>query len=231
MLDPSVCTLKGIKLFEKLPEAVVSGIEAMCKWQEYGPDETIIDAAAEPSRDAVYFVVSGALRVATSTGQAGEIAFIDLGAGAHFGELSAIDGQPRSASVFSKGYCVVAYLESAKFNEILASNPQASFALLQYLTSIIRNNNKRIVDLSTRTDVQRVYSELLRISEPDPRGDGTWLITRMPKHREIAAWAGTTEESVATALGQLIKVGLAKRRYPSLHITDRAKVRLLAELG
>lgn len=231
MLDPSVCTLKGSKLFEKLPEAAISGIEAMCKWQEFGPDEAIIDASSKPPRDAVYFVVSGAVRVATSVGQTGEIAFIDLGAGVQFGELSAIDGQPRSANVFAREHCIIASVEAAQFNEILLSYPQVAVALLQHLTGIIRNNNKRIVDLSTRTDVQRVYSEILRISEPDPRGDGSWLITRMPKHKEIAAWAGTTEESVATALGQLIKVGLAKRRYPSLHIMDRAKVRLLAELG
>ena len=231
MLDPSVCTLKGSKLFANLPGSAISDIEAMCKWQEFGPDEAIIDASLTPPRDAVYFVVSGAVRVATSMGQTGEIAFIDLGAGAQFGELSAIDGQPRSANVFAKEYCIIASVEAAQFKEILLSNPQVAIALLQHFTSIIRNNNKRIVDLSTRTDVQRVYSEILRISEPDPRGDGSWLITRMPKHKEIAAWAGTTEESVATALGQLIKVGLAKRRYPSLHITDRAKVRLLAELG
>lgn len=231
MLNPSDCTLAGSKLFEKLPKAAIAEIEAMCKWQEFGPEETIIDASAEPSRDAVFFVVSGSVRVASSTGQAGEIAFIDLGAGAQFGELSAIDGQPRSASVHARDHCVIASVETAQFIEILLANPQVSLALLRHLTSIIRNNNKRIVDLSTRTDVQRVYSELLRLSEPDPRGDGSWLINRMPKHKEIAAWAGTTEESVANALGQLIKVGLAKRRYPALHILDRAKVRLLAELG
>lgn len=231
MLDPSVCTLKGSKLLERLPADVISNIEAMCRWQEFGTDEAIIESGMSPPRDAVYFVVSGAVRVATSAGRSGEIAFIDLGAGAQFGELSAIDGQARSANVVAKEHCIIASLESAQFNEMLLSYPQVSVALLQHLTSIIRNNNKRIVDLSTRTDVQRVYSELLRISEPDPVGDGSWLITRMPKHKEIAAWAGTTEESVATALGQLIKVGLAKRRYPSLHIIDRAKVRLLAELA
>lgn len=231
MLDPSVCTLKGSKLFEKLSAEAISKIETMCNWQEYGPDEAIIDASIHPPRDAVYFIVSGAVRVATAAGQSGEIAFIDLGEGAQFGELSAIDGQPRSANVYSRGHSVIASIEADQFNEILLSNAPVAVALLQQLTSIIRNNNKRIVDLSTRTDVQRVYSELLRLSEPDPQGDGSWLITRMPKHKEIAAWAGTTEESVATALGQLIKVGLAKRRYPALHITDRAKVRLLAELG
>jgi len=231
MLDPSVCTLKGSKLFEKLSKEAISEIETLCNWQEYGPDEVIIDATVQPPRDAVFFVVSGAVRVTTAAGQTGQIAFIDIGAGGHFGELSAIDGQPRSASVYSRGHCVLALVDSAQFNNILLSHPQAAFALLQHLTSIIRNNNRRIVDLSTRTDVQRVYSEILRLSEPDPQGDGSWLITRMPKHKEIAAWAGTTEESVAIALGQLIKVGLAKRRYPALQIMDRAKVRLLAELG
>lgn len=230
MLDPSLCTLKGIRLFEKLSPAAMREIEALCNWREFGPEETIIDATKE-TKDAVFFVISGSVRVATATGESGEIAFIDLDAGAQFGELSAIDGQPRSASVFAREHCVLASLETGKFTQVLLSNPQVSLALLQHLTAIIRRNNRRIVDLSTRTDVQRVYSELLRISEPDPKGDGSWLIARMPKHKEIAAWAGTTEESVATALGQLIKVGLAKRRYPALHITDRAKVRLLAELG
>lgn len=230
MLDPAVCTLKGSKLFENLPAAAIAEIEAMCVWQEFGPDEPIIDTNVA-TRDAVFFVISGSVRVALSTGESGEIAFIDLDAGAQFGELSAIDGQSRSANVIAKNHCIIASVDSAQFINILTANPQAALALMRHLTSIIRRNNRRIVDLSTRTDVQRVYSELLRLSEPDPKGDGSWMIARMPKHKEIAAWAGTTEESVATALGQLIKVGLAKRRYPSLQITDRAKVRLLAELG
>lgn len=230
MLDPAVCTLKGSKLFANLSPSAIAAIEAMCVWQEFGPDEPIIDAS-KATRDLVFFVISGSVRVATSTGESGEIAFIDLDAGAQFGELSAIDGQSRSANVIAKDHCIIASVDSAQFLTILSAHPPAALALLRHLTSIIRRNNRRIVDLSTRTDVQRVYSELLRLSEPDPKGDGSWMIPRMPKHKEIAAWAGTTEESVATALGQLIKVGLAKRRYPSLQIMDRAKVRLLAELG
>ncbi|MCK9993047.1 MAG: CRP/FNR family transcriptional regulator, cyclic AMP receptor protein, partial [Alphaproteobacteria bacterium] len=119
MLDPSVCTLKGSKLFEKLSAEAISKIETMCNWQEYGPDEAIIDASIQPPRDAVYFIVSGAVRVATSAGQSGEIAFIDLGEGAQFGELSAIDGQPRSANVYSRGRSVIASIEADQFNEIV----------------------------------------------------------------------------------------------------------------
>ncbi|MSP43689.1 MAG: cyclic nucleotide-binding domain-containing protein [Alphaproteobacteria bacterium] len=81
MLDPSVCTLKGSKLFERLPKEAISEIETLCNWQEYGPDEVIIDASVQPPRDAVFFVVSGAVRVTTAAGQSGEIAFIDIGAG------------------------------------------------------------------------------------------------------------------------------------------------------
>lgn len=230
MLDPLQCKLKNVKLFKDLSAQDIGQAEALCVWREFSHDETVIKADAPP-QDDVYFVISGSMRVGLPAGPAGEIAFIDLKQGDLFGELSALDGQGRSASVIGLEQGVVASLTAANFNQILLTHPEVSYALLQHLTSIIRRNNARIVDLSTRTDVQRVYSEILRISEPDPSGDGSWLITRMPKHREIAVWAGTNEESVATALGQLLKVGLAKRRYPSLHIIDRAKVRMLAELG
>lgn len=230
MLDQSVCTLAGAKLFQDLSERDVEDIESICVWREYAADETIISAGNE-SRDAIYFVISGSVRVALQAGQTGEIAFIDLGPGNQFGEMAALDGQSRSASVVAKENSVLASLTNEQFTSLLMQHPKMSYALLQHLATIIRRNNERIIDLSTRTDVQRVYSEILRLSEPDPTGDGSWLITRMPKHREIAAWAGTSEESVATALGQLIKVGLAKRRHPSLHILDRTKVRMLAELG
>lgn len=230
MLDPLQCKLKNVKLFKDLSAQDIGQAEALCVWREFSHDETVIKADAPP-QDDVYFVISGSMRVGLPAGPAGEIAFIDLKQGDLFGELSALDGQGRSASVIGLEQGVVASLSAANFNQILLTHPEVSYALLQHLTSIIRRNNARIVDLSTRTDVQRVYSEILRISEPDPSGDGSWLITRMPKHREIAVWAGTSEESVATALGQLLKVGLAKRRYPSLHIIDRAKVRMLAELG
>lgn len=230
MLDQAVCTLAGAKLFRDVSEADVREIEAMCVWREYATDEMII-SAGNASRDTMFIVITGMVRVALQAGQTGEIAFIDLGPGDQFGELAALDGQSRSASVVARENSVVASLTTEQFTSLLMKHPAMSFELLQHLANIIRRGNDRIVDLSTRTDVQRVYSEILRLSEPDPSGDGTWLISRMPKHREIAAWAGTSEESVATALGQLIKVGLAKRRHPSLHIVDRTKVRTLAELS
>lgn len=230
MLDSLQCKLDNVKLLKELPQSELTKIEAMCVWREFALDETVI-ATDSPPQDAVFFVISGSMRVSLPAGPAGEIAFIDLKQGDVFGELSALDGAGRSAGVIGKEKGVLATLTSAQFNQIVKQHSEISYALLQHLTSIIRRNNARIVDLSTRTDVQRVYTEILRISEPDPSGDGSWLITRMPKHREIAVWAGTSEDSVATALGQLIKVGLAKRRHPSLHIIDRAKVRMLAELG
>lgn len=230
MLDPSQCKLNSIKLFKGLHQEDIAEIETMCTWREFAHDETVIQAESAP-KDEVFFVISGSMRVGLPVNQMGEIAFIDLKQGDVFGELSALDGQVRSASVVGRERGVIASLSAEKFNQVVKNYPAVSYALLQHLTAIIRRNNARIVDLSTRTDVQRVYSEILRISEPDPSGDGSWLVTRMPKHREIAVWAGTSDDSVATALGQLIKVGLAKRRHTSLHILDRAKVRMLAELA
>ncbi|MFZ9133563.1 MAG: aminoacyl-tRNA hydrolase, partial [Gemmobacter sp.] len=59
--------------------------------------ETIIDRESE-SRD-VYFVVDGRARVVNFSLSGGEISFDDIENGGVFGELAALDGQPRSATI------------------------------------------------------------------------------------------------------------------------------------
>jgi hypothetical protein len=49
----------------------------------------------------------------------------------------------------------------------------------------------------------------------------------MPQHKEIAIWACKTPETVAHAIGQLLKAEVVKRRHKTLHILDR---HLLQEL-
>lgn len=230
MVDPASCRLGHIRIFSGLSVDDIEKVETQCVFREFAADETII-TPGETAQVDVYFVVRGGVRVALPAGAGGEIAFVDLGEGDHFGEMAALDEHTRSASVIVREDSLIASLGEDDFRALLLAHPQVSYELLRHFAGIIRRGNERIIDLSTRTDVQRVYSEILRLSEPNPNGDGSWIIPRMPKHREIAAWAGTDEESVATAIGQLLKVGLAKRRYPAFHILDRNKVRRLAELA
>ena len=55
------------------------------------------------------------------------------------------------------------------------------------------------------------------------------MISTMPQHMEIAVWAGTTPDTVARSIGQLLKVEIAKRRNKTLHILDRQRLKDLVQ--
>ena len=93
----------------------------------------------------------------------------------------------------------------------------------------IRSLDDRITSLSFTSAVQPVYGELLKIAKPDPMNPGRQIIDNMPRHKEIAIWAGTTPESVARAMGQLIEANVVKRRFKTLHILDPERLKALVD--
>ena len=221
-------TLAGISLFEELDGAERRRIEERCDWRRFASGETILECGCD-SRD-VLFIVQGAVNIVNYSFSGREIVYAKLGAGDCFGELAAIDGEPRSASVVSADKTLVAILASSVFLDLLQQRAEVTFKLLQRLTAMVRSGDVRIMELSTLAATQRVYAEILRMAAPDTTVPGLWVIHRLPPLREIASRVSTTRETVARALTQLYPTGLIRRKGKSLYITDRAKfeVRLAA---
>ena len=63
----------------------------------------------------MFFLVSGEARVIVYSLAGKVVSFHDLASGDMFGELPAIDGRPRSASVEARTSCLVASMRSARF--------------------------------------------------------------------------------------------------------------------
>ena len=223
------CSLDNIKLLEELPGEARYEMGKKCEWIKFGPDEIILDNSDEDKHE-VFFLVKGNVRIMNFSGADQEIALADLQEGSNFGELSAIDCRGRSARVVGSDNCVVARMERDVFLEMLLRYPKVSLNLLDQLANIIRNLTERVSVLSTLSPHQRVYHELLRISEPDPRGDGTWVIDVVPAHNQIAGWAGTDKMKVANAIGGLVRNGIIKRHHRSLVIIDHVRLKFLADL-
>jgi CRP/FNR family transcriptional regulator, cyclic AMP receptor protein len=221
-------SLKNIKLFDRLEPEAIREIEGLCRWYEYGPNDVVLERE-DPSQD-VFFIAYGTVRVMNYLGNEREVALADLHAGDHFGELSAVDSKERSARVVGSDECVIASLKREDFLTTLAKYPAAALRLLEYFAGIIRAMNARVSSLSTLSPRQRIYVELLRISEPHPQGDGSWIIPTVPAHKELAAWAGTDQGEVASAIGALVREGIMERRNRSYLIKDQPRLRLLATL-
>jgi CRP-like cAMP-binding protein len=162
-----------------------------------------------------------------------EISFDDVDAGGFFGELSAIDGDSRSATVISLGATVVAFLSPRRFEELMLAQPKITLALMRRLTGMVRRSTERIMDLSTVGANNRVHAELLRLAKVDGMADSpksnTATITPIPVHSDIAARVSTTRETVARVLGDLARDNVVERGDSALVIRDLRKLRRMVE--
>jgi len=223
-------SLEKNPVMASLPEAVRREIEKRCVWKEYKTDEQIIDRESE-SREA-FFVVGGSVRIVNYSYSGREVSYDDIRAGGMFGELSAIDGKPRSASVVALRRTLVAALAPELFKKTMREHPEFAVAVIERLTSIIRASNERIMDLSTLGAYTRVYAEILRLARTLAKDeDKTALIDPLPVHSDLAARCGTTRETVARAISDLIKKGAAEKQGTGLKIVDLLGLKDIVEGG
>jgi CRP/FNR family transcriptional regulator, cyclic AMP receptor protein len=214
-------------LLQTVDSEVVSALEGVCHWVRAAEGMQIFDRT--DTRTDVYFIVSGSVRVLDHSKSGQEVAFSDILAGEVFGELSAIDNAARSATVYALEETILAYVPGDAFVDFLSRYPAMAHRMMTHFVRTIRTLNSRVVGLSSMTNVQRVYSEILNMAEPDPESAGNWMINTMPQHMEIAVWAGTTPDTVARSIGQLLKVQIAKRRNKTLYIMDRQRLKDLIQ--
>ncbi len=212
-------SLSGIELFKRLDEAEVRRLETRCRGRRYRAGERVLDSGSV-SRD-VYFVASGAVSIVNFSLSGKEVTLATAKAGSYFGELAAIDNQPRSASVVAVEDSLIAIMPAQTFIDLLNNRAEVTFHVAKRLAEIVRLSDQRIMELSTLAATQRVYAELLRMAEPDSAVPGLWVIRPLPPVREIASRVSTTRETAARALGQLYPTGLIRRKGRSLYLMDR----------
>ncbi len=210
--------LSNIDLLSELKPAELKKVEESCSFKHYTAQEQIIDRQSE-STD-VFFVLGGEIRVVIYSLSGREITLDDLSAGGYFGELAAIDGEPRSASVMALTDCLVASLPQDNFLSLLEKHPKIALKVMKLLTRMVRSSTDRIMDLSTLAANNRVHADLLRLAR-NHMGDGnTAEISPIPMHSDIASRVSTTRETVARVLNDLARNGVVERQKEVMVVLD-----------
>lgn len=217
-------SLDAVPLFAPLSPEERTALAEQCFWRRFRSHEPIIDQS-DSGRD-VYFVVSGKVRIVVYSLSGRELSFSDLGPGGCFGELAAIDGQPRSAGVVALTETLVAGLGGPTFLRVVSEHPPLAVAMLTHLTGLVRRATERIVDLSTLAANNRVHAEILRLAGLERRGNEA-LIRPIPTHSDIAGRVSTTRETVARVFGELARMGLVERRSDRLVIHDLTRLQAM----
>ena len=218
MTDGNARSLAQIHLLEDLSAVEVERLEQACSWKTYAAQEQIIDRQSD-TQD-VYFVVTGAARVVIYSLSGREITLDDVNAGGHFGDLAAIDGEPRSASVMALRDTVIASLSQERFLQLLSEHFTVTLRLMRALTRIVRTSTDRIMDLSTLAANNRVQADLLRLARNNMVGENRAELKPIPVHGDIASRVSTTRETVARVLSDLSRQGMVERQKDRLVVDD-----------
>lgn len=213
-------SIARVKLFSDLDSDERKALERDCSWRRYRAGERVFERGSQSSE--VFFVVEGTVNIVSFSPTGREITFAELGAGETVGELAAIDGQLRSASVVATDDSLLAILPADLFIQLLKRNGEIAFTLLQRLSGIVRKGNAQVIEVSSVAATSRVYLELLKRAEQDSTVPTLWVIKPLPPIRELASAAGTTRELVSNTLNQLYPSGLIRRKGNNLYVMDRS---------
>jgi CRP-like cAMP-binding protein len=211
-------SLKSISVFTDLPPATLAQIEKRCRWRRCEAGETIVDYLDES--DDVFFITRGEARVSIYSVDGKSITFSDLGPGDFFGEVAAVDGGARSASIEARTDCVVASMSAVTFREMLQSDPIVTSAVLRHLVARIRALTTRVYEFSALAVSNRVQAEILRLAKLAPREGKHACIDAAPTHAEIASRVSSHREAVTRELNRLSRIGIVKRQGKALIVND-----------
>ncbi|MFW5678637.1 MAG: Crp/Fnr family transcriptional regulator [Pseudomonadota bacterium] len=218
--------LGRIDILEGLEPAVLASLAAGCRWRRHAPGAVLI-AQDELGAD-VFFLVEGTARVLDTGPDGREVTYSVVDAGAVLGELAALDGGGRSASVVATTVCRTAQIQAKAFRELLLAHPEVALALLKRLARALRFADLQITELATMGAVQRIARHLLRL--PARGEDTAFVIDPLPTQESNASATGTTRETVGRIMVQLRQAGVVARQGRSLRVPLPAKLRALAEL-
>ena len=217
--------LAELPLFSSLARTPREAIAEGSELQKASRGEILIREEEIATR-AFFVILEGSARVAVTGPEGREAVLAFLEEGDFFGEMSLLDGDPRSATVRASTDVKLLLLRRQVFLDLLSKHPEIALGLLSELSSRLRNANRKISALALSPVHARVSGALLQLAELRGfRVKGQIVIHDRPTQQEIAEMANTTRETVSRVLSQMQKDGWVELEGRDLVIVSEDKLR------
>jgi CRP-like cAMP-binding protein len=217
-------------LLSELPEHLSAAL-----FKSATPVKLNADAAlflAGDAGDGCYRVEDGLLKVTMMSRSGTERILAFLGPGSIVGELSIIDGLPRSASVVALRAAALSFLSRAAFEDFAARHPDIYKSLVTLIARRLRETDAAVAAGSFLPVSGRVACTLLELAETFGHdvGAGRIVIRQKIGQSDLAAMAGIARENVSRILNEWKRRKLVSRLSGYYCLENRAKLREEAEL-
>lgn len=174
----------------------------------------------------VLVLLSGRVKISTTTAGGGEAVLAVRSPGALVGELSAIDGEPRSATVTALEDVTALVVLRPAFEEYLKAHGRVAFLLMRLVVNRLRDADRKRMEFGASDTAGRVAARLVELAERfgEPGPDGVAIAMPISQD-ELAGWAGASREAVTKALGQLRAQGWISTSRLKVVVRDLAALR------
>jgi CRP/FNR family transcriptional regulator, cyclic AMP receptor protein len=166
---------------------------------------------------------------ATMLNDGREVILAFPGPGELLGELSAVDGQPRSATVRAVDEVEALVIPGNAFRAFLEHRPRIALVLLRGVAERLRAADRQRVDYAVNDVVVRVAGRLVELCDRFGAQDGAVIeIGLAITQDELASWAGASREAVAKAMGLLRTLGWVQTQRRRILVLDLPALRRYA---
>jgi CRP/FNR family cyclic AMP-dependent transcriptional regulator len=164
---------------------------------------------------------SGRVKVSVQTLLGRELLLTIKGPGELLGEMSALDGRPRSATATAMEIVHGLVVSASVFQEFLGEHPRIAHRLLKALTLELRNTDELIADRDAGDTVRRTARRLLQLAiRYGEHNAGVTRVGLSLSHDDLASWIGVTREATSRALSQLRAAGYIVTGRRSITVVD-----------
>jgi CRP/FNR family transcriptional regulator, cyclic AMP receptor protein len=204
-MDSATSRLSTVPMFADLSAESLRTLAGIVAVRRFAKGSLII--SQDDIGTCMYLLTSGRVKVSLTSPEGKELVLDYLDAPAHFGEMSLVDSQSRSADVFAVTDVELLALEGRDLSAAIQIQPRLALTLIATLSRRLRSTIGRLEDLAFHDATHRVMRVVLNVATAGLETRGAPVIQGMT-HYDIATLAGTSRETASRVISQLARDGI-----------------------
>jgi CRP-like cAMP-binding protein len=179
--------------------------------------------------DRVFMLESGWVIVRSAAANGDDVVLGLRGPGEILGELSILDGKPRSATAIAVADLEAVVTPAEHLIRTLERDPAANRELLIVIADRLREADRRRLEFATKDALGRIATRLLELAERFGEEVADGVRIDLPLHQEdLASWCGASRESTVRAMRTLRRLGIVTTARLAVIIHDDEGLRRAA---
>jgi CRP-like cAMP-binding protein len=217
---------KPIDFLSALTDQERAAFRATGRTRRFGKGEPLFREGDDPG--GVVAIVSGRVKISVTGVGGREVVLRFPAAGELVGELAAIAGRPRSATVTAVEPVEAITMRATEFQRYVSEHPRVAPLVFERVAVLLAEADRQLVDFATRDVTARLAARLIELAEEsgEPH-DGGVRITLALSQDELGAWAGASREAVARSLHLLRELGWIETRRREINVVNLDGLRSL----